>query len=336
CLENLNVGDRFEIIRFSTEAEPFFGKLMKAKPAVIEKAVEYVDALKPIGGTAIHEALTEAMRLRPASSGGKRPYHVVFLTDGLPTIGETAEEAIVKAVSDINGQTRVFSFGIGTGVNTHLLDRIAQKTCAVSQYVLPEEDLELKLSSFYTKISEPIMTDIKLKFTRRDIRVSKLYPHELPDLFNGDQLLVFGRYSGTGPSTVKINGNVNGKNSQIVQDIVFPKRESAPFIPVIWATRRIGWLLDEIRIHGESDELKDEITKLARRYGVVTPYTAYLIMEDETIRDVPVGLRNMREFGSDSYVQENAKNIYLSLGAEAADESIRAGAPAVFNSMDVR
>src|SRR5207248_4089430 len=107
-------------------------------------------------------------------------------------------------------------------------------------------------------------------------------------LFKGEMLVAFGRYTGKGPGAVKVTGTINGEKKEFATDVNFAENDTAnAYIPRLWATRRVGWLLDEIRMHGESPELKDEVTRLARRWGIVTPYTAYLIMEDERARGVP-------------------------------------------------
>jgi len=309
CVENLNDGDRFEIIRFSTEVEPLFDKLVAATPKNRDQAEEFIRELKPMGGTAIDEALRRALALRHSKAedndtdhlhekgieSSDRPFVIIFLTDGRPTIGTVDEEKIVSGVKKRgHGQTRIFCFGIGTDVNTHLLDRITEETRAVSQYVLPEEDLEVKVSSFFSKIKEPVLANPTLKFTG-DIHATKLYPSPLPDLFKGEQLVLAGRYSGKGDSAVVVEGRVNGAAKQFTYEVNFPEDSSEnAFIPRLWATRRVGYLLDEIRLHGENSELRDEVTELARQYGIVTPYTAYLILEDETRHDVPVQMRSFR------------------------------------------
>src|SRR5688572_12934976 len=141
CLSNLDERDRFEIVRFSTEAEPFFGELRAASKENLDKAQAFVQTLKPIGGTAINDALQKAMGLGSSrSEADKRPFVVIFMTDGLPTIGETREDSILANLGRVSANTRVFSFGIGNDVNTHLLDKVAMQTRAVSQYVAPEED----------------------------------------------------------------------------------------------------------------------------------------------------------------------------------------------------
>lgn len=300
CLKNLNDADRFEIVRFSTETQPLFDKLVAASAANLAQAEDFVQQLKPIGGTAIEEALVKA--LAPAGTQGDRdrPYFVVFLTDGQPTVGSTNEDQILASVSKALGDRsiRIFCFGIGTDVNTHLLDKIAEKTRAVSQYVLPNEDLEIKVSNFYAKISQPVLANLKLK-VGGDIRLAKMYPGDLPDLFKGEQLVVFGRYTGAGDTAVTLAGTVNGQPRSFTYDAKFARQATEHgFIPRLWATRRVGFLLDQIRLHGESKELRDEVTELARKYGIVTPYTAYLIVEDEARRNVPMPMRTLQTIGS--------------------------------------
>jgi len=293
CVENLNDSDRFEIIRFATEVEPLFGKLADVSASQRERARTFIKELKPTGGTAINDALQKALALRPES--GDRPFVVIFLTDGLPTIGVTREDAILENVTKANrANTRIFCFGIGTDVNTHLLDKITEQTKAVSQYVLPEEDLEVKVSNFFSKIKEPVLANPKISFPEA-IRAAKMYPSPVPDLFKGDQVVLVGRYSGHGAGAIEISGSVSGDRRKFAEDAKFPEESSSrDFIPRLWAMRRVGYLLDEIRLHGDNKELKDEVTELARQYSIVTPYTAYLIIEDEKNRGVPDLSRSVR------------------------------------------
>jgi Ca-activated chloride channel family protein len=160
-----------------------------------------------------------------------------------------------------------------------------------------------------------------------------MQPSTLPDLFNGDMLTVFGRYSGSGAAAVKISGTFNGTPRVFTADVSFPARTSGDsYVPQLWATRRVGWLLDEMRMHGESSELKDEVIRLSRDFGIVTPYTAYLVLEDEARRSVPVNLRSYQEMEKDRDAMDSAKSRLDSVRREAASEDSRAGASAVENS----
>src|SRR5207248_1337057 len=286
CVENLNTNDRFEIVRFSTEAESLFGKLSEADSEHRKRASNFIADLKPIGGTAIADALQTALKARTEKS--ERPFVIIFLTDGLPTVGTRNPDEIVADVKKA-GDARIFSFGIGSDINTQLLDQIAEGTRAFSQYVLENEDLEVKVSNFYTRIKEPVLTNVRLEFGG-GVRTSKLYPAQIPDLFKGDQLVLTGRYTvvagGGDPGReveAKLTGMANGREQTFTYKVKFDD-SSNDYVARLWATRRVGFLLDEIRIHGETSELRDEASDLARRYGIVTPYTAYLIVEDEDRR----------------------------------------------------
>ncbi len=128
-----------------------------------------------------------------------------------------------------------------------------------------------------------------------------MYPADLPDLFKGDQLVVAGRYSGAGDVEAKLTGNAGGREQTFTYKLHFDDRKTTDdYVPRLWATRRVGFLLDEIRIHGETAELRDETTELARKYGIVTPYTAYLIVEDEDRRRVPMADRSMQSMSADT------------------------------------
>src|SRR5256884_6062366 len=297
CVENLNGDDHFEIVRFSTEAEPLFRDLVPADSDHRKRANGFIEDFKPIGGTAIADALQSALKIRPDKSN--RPFVVIFLTDGLPTVGTRNPDEIVANIKNASG-VRIFSFGIGSDVNTQLLDQIAEGTRAFSQYVLANEDLELKVSNFYTRIKEPALTNVKLDLAG-DVHTAKMYPADLPDLFKGDQLVVAGRYSGAGDVEAKLTGNVGGREQTFSYKLHFDDRKTTDdYVARLWATRRVGFLLDEIRIHGETAELRDETTELARKYGIVTPYTAYLIVEDEDRRRVPMADRSMQSMSADA------------------------------------
>ena len=313
CLANLNADDRFELVRFSTETEPLFERLVDATEANRKRAFEFVAALKPIGGTAIDDALAAAIQPAEGQAQSERPYLIVFLTDGRPTIGATDEkEILAKVARHTEGRTlRIFSFGIGTDVNTHLLDGLAEATRAASQYVLPKEDIEVKVSSFYSKISHPVLANPKLTLGGGAVRLTKIYPQPLPDLFRGEQLVVCGRYSGAGEAAVTISGTVAGAARTFSERTSFPaKAKDHAFIPRLWATRRVGFLLDEIRLRGEHAELRDEVVDLARTYGIVTPYTAYLIVEDEARRGVPAAIRSLPTVERQRVVAAEARREY--------------------------
>lgn len=282
CVDNLSVGDRFQIIRFSTEATTLFQQLTGFTDESRGQAQRFIADLRPIGGTGIEEALERALIKR---EDDRRPHLVIFITDGKPTIGETNEDTLITKIKRMNdAHTRIFTFGIGDDINTHLLDKITEETRASRTYISPSEDIELKISHFYDRVQSPVLTGLSLE-PAGPVRFEHCYPRDLPDLFKGSAITVFGKYRGQGKSLLTLKGMLEGKPRSFELEGRFVKNETQhDFIPALWATRRIGHILDLIRLHGQEKELIDEVTELARTYGIVTPYTSYLIMEDETVR----------------------------------------------------
>jgi Ca-activated chloride channel family protein len=212
-----------------------------------------------------------------------RPTYLIFLTDGLPTEGITDSERIISNFSEAaSPDLRLFVFGVGYDVDTYLLDSLAQAHHGSSTYVLPEDRLDEILSSFYARISTPVLTGLELDFDR--LTVFDLYPFPLPDLFAGSQVLVVGRYQEGGRVDVTLSGRVNNQPRQFTYEGQYFSEESPDdnvlkAIPRLWATRKIGYLLNEIRLNGPNQELIDQIVRLSIRFGIVTPYTSYLVTE---------------------------------------------------------
>jgi Ca-activated chloride channel homolog len=280
CLDNLDGRDRFGLLNFATTVNKYRDGLVEVNKEQIDQSKKWVDTLEATGGTAINDALAAALAMRSGDPG--RTFTIVFFTDGQPTVGETNIEKITKNVLAKNSaNTRIFTFGVGDDVNATFLDNLAEQTRAVSTYVRPAEDIEAKVSSLYSKISHPVLANLKLT-TAGDVRLEEIYPPELPDLFHGGQLVVLGRYTGHGHTAVTLSGNVGKEPREFVYEINFPDKtnDDRDFVEHLWARRKVGYLLDQIRANGEKKELVDETVALAKKYGIATPYTSYLIVPD--------------------------------------------------------
>jgi Ca-activated chloride channel family protein len=279
-INHLDEKDRFSVVDFDDGVSLFRQELVPAASQNKFEALKFVDAIEDSGGTNINDALLQALKM--TQSGG-RPNYILFLTDGLPTVGITDTGEILKNVSKGNEfNSRIFVFGVGYDVNTELLDKISSENRGASLYVGENEDLEVAVSSYYEKISSPLLSDLKLAF--KGIEVSNSYPQTLPDLFKGSQLVVIGKYKGGGPATIVLTGKVGKQEKRFVlENQKLTKDESANFLPRLWATRRIGYLLEEIRLHGSNNELIEEVKKLGLKYGIVTPYTSFLVTEKERL-----------------------------------------------------
>jgi Ca-activated chloride channel family protein len=291
CLNSLDKTDRFALINFATTVNRYKDGLLDASSDQVGQAKKWVDGLSATGGTAIYDALESALALRSKDEG--RTFLVVFFTDGQPTVGETNIDKILKNTFAKNTtNTRIFTFGVGDDVNASFLDQLADGTRAVSTYVRPQEDIEAKVSAMYSKISHPVLANLKLT-TTGDVSLSEVYPPQLPDLFHGQQLVVLGRFTGKGPSALKLTGTVGMEVKEFAYDVSFPDKtgDERGFVEEIWARRKVGYLLDQIRANGEKPELKNEVVALAKKYGITTPYTSWLIVPDApvpVVRGTPV------------------------------------------------
>jgi Ca-activated chloride channel family protein len=280
CVNQLDKHDRFALINFASTVNKYRDSLTPATAEQLAPARKWIDALQATGGTAIDAALTAALDLR--SSDTHRSFTIVFFTDGMPTVGETNPDTILKNVEKRNtANTRIFTFGVGDDVNALLLDRLAQQTRAVSTYVRPAEDIEVKVSGLYEKISHPVLTNLKLA-AGKNVTLKETYPPQLPDLFHGGQLVVLGKYTGHGHAAITLTGQVGSETKEFVYEINFAKETSdeKAFVEDLWARRKVGYLLDLIRANGENKELVDEVTALAKKHGITTPYTSLLVVPD--------------------------------------------------------
>ena len=286
-LEHLNPEDRFNVIVFSTGIRRFASDLQPASKA--DQAADWIDKMQALGGTNINQALLDALTLNSADEYAEsRPQVVLFLTDGLPTEGVTDVEQILANIrATASASTRLFSFGVGDDVNTELLDTLADENRGLVSYVRPEERIDEEVSSLYMKIQTPVLTDLEIDFG--EVLVEELYPPEIPDLFAGSQLLLAGRYrlpdGVSGRERIELTGKIGSQTKTYKYQVNFDPDVVSPtghsFIPRLWAARKIGYLLTQIRHQGENAEWVEAVIELSLQYGIITPYTSFLIEEED-------------------------------------------------------
>jgi Ca-activated chloride channel family protein len=274
-VEHLNEQDRFNIVAFSTGVRSYSSDLTTAAQPGNYRS--FINSLEAIGGTNISQALLDAA----SQADSERPTIIIFLTDGLATEGIVETGLLLDGVKQATpSNVRIFAFGVGDDVDTTLLDSLTQNHRGTTTYVRPFQSIDEEVSNFYAKVSAPVLADISLDFD--EVVVEQMYPQTLPDLFAGSQLVLLGRYRNSGPATITLSGKVNGREQTFVYgDNLFRARGGDEFVPRLWATRAIGHLMTQIRLHGENEELVQSIVNLSIRYGIITPYTSYLIEEDD-------------------------------------------------------
>ncbi len=296
-VEGLDDGEAFNIILFHEAVESFAEAPVIKTAQTMRAAREYIRNIRVRGGTNIRDALVEALRQRPTR--GFLPI-VLFLTDGLPTVGDTSEKAIREVASKGNPyERRIFTFGVGVDVNTPLLDKIAVETRAAATFVLPKEDIEVKVGQVVKRLVGPVLAAPRLRVLDDDGgaahgRVRDLTPAKLPDLFEGDQLVLLGQYTGDDPLTFVVQGDYFGRARTFKFNFSLAKATvKNAFVPRLWASRKIAALTDAIRDLGADTtalgsattgnprvkELVDESVRLSKEFGILTEYTAFLARE---------------------------------------------------------
>ena len=306
----LGAHESFRVLDYSDGVRSLSHHSLSADLIHKREAQQYLKAMVAHGGTNLHDALLEALRADPRRDS--LPI-VLFLTDGLATVGQTSESAIREMVEAYNvHQKRVFTLGVGHDVNVPLLDRVASTTRATSTYVLPGEDVELKTAEVFERLHGPVLADLELRVVDEHGRtaphgVQDVLPAPLPDLFEGDRLVLLGRYTGPGPLRFRLSGRHDGRPRTFAFDFDGPRASTRnTFVPRLWASRRIAELVDRIRtatadvassnrpqpahpVDPMQDpylrELAQVVLALSTRFGVLSEYTAFLAREGTDLAD---------------------------------------------------
>ncbi len=344
CVENLGRDDMFQIIGFSSGVNPAFDEPVRATRENVDAALAFISTLRARGNTNISGALERALD-DPASP--ERPHAIIFVTDGLPTEGDTDVDDILdiagRGISD--GDRRVFAFGVGYDVNTRLLDGVARRGRGETGYVRPNEDMSDVVGEFVDTIGSPLLTHLEIDFGRVD--VDDVYPSPLPDLYREREITIFGRYEASSSDQVVVRGQAAGGRDWTMEygaTFMADTDANTNFVANLWAHRRVDALLTEIEDRGESQRRIDEIVELATAWGIVTPYTSYLAMdpneqlwqptpepmwEDDSIADREMpragGGRATRRFDMDEEAEAAAEPMWDAPGDMGGFDGLAAG-----------
>ncbi len=283
CLSFLNREDRFGIVAFSDAMNPFRAALLPASEENIKEGISFANGLRAGGGTNISGALLSGLKML---EGGERPRVLVFMTDGLPSAGVTSVQDISTLVKQKNqGVARIFPFGVGQDVNRTFLEQLGRENRGAHDFVDAGQSIEAVVGSFYSKISKPVLSDLAFDFGA--VTPVMQYPDVLPDLYKGSQLVVVGRYRGSGAVKAKLTGMLNGKKHEIPFEATFPKEESQnTFVARLWAQRRIDFLLAQSRLTGEREEARAEVIALSEQFQILTPYTSLVAVKPTAVASI--------------------------------------------------
>jgi Ca-activated chloride channel family protein len=286
-VSKLRPEDRFNIVSYSVETSAFAKTLQVPSAESLERANAYIDGLVAEGGTDMEAALRAAL---DQFTDGSVLGQIVFLTDGLPTNGVVDERKLCAIVRENNPhEVRVIAFGLGFDVNGALLDRLAAQNHGMSEYVLPDQPIEEKVPGFYERMHAPLLLDAGIAITGGEVH--DIFPREPGDLYAGHDFMVVGRYGESGPVRLTLSGRRGDAHEEHTFRFELARADgsgSPDFIGRLWAAKKIGYLVDEVRLEApapaeppatEPDPRIAEIVRLGTRYGILTEYTAFLAGE---------------------------------------------------------
>lgn len=274
-VERLHPEDRVNVMMFDDHVDLLYQQPQRVTPAVRREALAFIGRIMAAGGTNIALALERALKAQIAD---QQPDVVLFLTDGQ----SSAQETLAVARRD-QGDARVFTIGLGTGVEKPLLSRLAASKRGRFTFIPSADAIQDRVTRLFEEIESPVLVDVRLESS--GVRLSSAYPRTLPDLVPGDELLVTARATGSGPMRLSLHALQNGKPVHFDATTELPAKATRPWVGRLWAKSRTDDLLEEIALSGEQDELKNEVINLALAYNLVTRYTAFLALPESELNE---------------------------------------------------
>jgi Ca-activated chloride channel family protein len=292
-VQNLNDGDKFNIVDFSSDVSSFRPEHVPYNATNEADALAYISTFIASGSTNISGAYDIAVP-QFAVANDSTANIIIFFTDGQPTSGITNTMQLVAHINNLVQTTEteimIFSFGIGLGVNQQLLTLISQSNMGTAIFLLDQE-LEEIITNFYLQIRNPVLLNTSISHTPNVL--SEIYPDPLPNLYKGQQMIVSGRYNEAANVEVTLSGEAFGQPVEYIYDMLLSDSSvyNYQFLPKVWAKLKIEYLL--IIYYGldpnspEAEEIKEQIIQLSIAYGVISPFTSFgnplTSIEDEEI-----------------------------------------------------
>lgn len=261
----MRASDRFNVLLFSGNSALYAPQSVPATNAELAKALAFIDAQNGGGGTELLPAMQRAMQLpRPAERVSRS---FVVVSDGY--IAE--EPAVFEHIREHLGEANVWSFGIGTSVNRHLMDGIAKAGQGEAFTILGPDEAAAAAAKFRRYIETPVLTNVHVRFD--GFRAYDVEPKALPDVFAQRPVIVFGKYTGTATGKITLTG-VTGKGPFTTSLDAATARPDATnaALSYLWARAKISELTDFY-----NDETnRPAVTALGLQYNLLTKFTSFI------------------------------------------------------------
>lgn len=291
--------DRFRIVTFNDEARDLTGGFVVAEPAGVQEWIARVKGLQSGGGTNLFAGLEQAYH----GLDDERTSGIILVTDGVANVGTTEQrEFLIKLLQTYD--IRLFTFVIGNSANQPLLDRLAKDSGGFAMNLSDSDDISGRLVQAKAKVLHECLHDVELKF--KGEKVKDLTPAGLGNLYLGQQLVLFGRYGGSGEVEIELKGKISGQERSWRTTVTLPEVDrDNPEIERLWALSAIEEVMEEIRENGETEKLRQEVADLGVDYSLVTDYTSMLVVRDDVLENEGVVKRNADRVQRERMAQAN-------------------------------
>ena len=299
-IRELGPEDRFELITFNVAPNALFKDLEAVTPKAQDRAADFLRSQQGRGGTVLRPAMSTAYRY----GNSDRPLNVVVLSDGMTEQRERAELLSVIQARPVNA--RVFCIGVGNDVNRPLLSQMAEQAGGLAAFISKGDNFQRQAQAFRRKLMRPAASDVQISFDGAD--VYDVEPKELPNLYHGMPVRMYGRYRSSGAADVRIQAEINGASFDQKVGVVFPGQGGAPAIERMWASKRVDRLLKQADRTGSRTGVTDEIVRLGEEYSIVTEYTSFIVLEnDKEYQRWKIDRRNLLRLGRDRRQHESVQ-----------------------------
>lgn len=279
-LSKLNPVDTFTIIAFNERSSLFSSSLVQATKEMTGKASEWMGTnFIGDGGTNISAPLNQAINLF-SKAGGSLPI-ILLITDGAVEDEKDICEAMnARLVKGGLTTPRISTFGIGSYCNHYFLQMLAKTGRGYYDAAFDLGSIKSRLERLISIASTVVVADINID-SLKDLDSLEIYPDHTPDLSSGSPLLIWGRYSGSFPDNVEVDGTL----AELGKFEINMKVQHAKDIPVdrVIARRQVDSLTAHAWLTG-SKQSEEKATKLSLLTGVPSEYTSIVLIETDRSR----------------------------------------------------
>ncbi len=303
--------DRFEVITFNRQARPLFNSLTQASDQTRQQAISFLTSQEAKGGTFLQPALTAAYKYNDPD----RILNVVVLSDGMTEQSERS--VLMDLIRARPANVRVFCIGVGNEINRPLLQQMAADAGGLASFISQGDNFKRQAQAFRRKLTHPVATNLRLEV--KDVEIYDIEPKNLPNLFHGMPIRIYGRYRNSGTGQITLSAEVQGRPIKTTATLAFPEKDdSNPEIERMWAYHKMRTVEETLQSKNDQNAV-DEIVRLGEAFSITSEYTSFIVLEnDGEYKRWNIERRNSLRLQRDRLAQQRVRDEFDRLRMKAA------------------